>query len=216
MLFAGVLSLFIGNQKVAYIETTSIPLNYKALVDSVNSERKQLKSLHASNDKLKKSFLANIDQRIFTAWYGTKWDFNGTTEIPNKGSIACGYFVTTTLRDMGIKINRIKMAQCPSEEMIKSLVSEKYIKRFSNVKAKDFETKLQKTGTALYVIGLDNHTGFVFISDKGNYFIHASGWYPFKVIKEDLGTSDIIDHSAYKVVGNLTGSEEFLRNWVND
>ncbi len=35
---------------------------------------------------------------IVPHWYGTPWDFNGHTNIPNQGEIACGYFVSTTLR----------------------------------------------------------------------------------------------------------------------
>ena len=51
-------------------------------------------------------FLLNA---IIPHWYGTPWDFNGHTSIPNQGEIACGYFVSTTLRDIGLKLNRFKM-----------------------------------------------------------------------------------------------------------
>ena len=48
---------------------------------------------------------------IIPHWYGTEWDFNGYTAVPNQGVIACGYFVSTTLLHMGINVNRYKMAQ---------------------------------------------------------------------------------------------------------
>jgi len=35
-----------------------------------------------------------IYKEIFPSWYGTPWNFNGTTEVPQQGKIACGYFVS--------------------------------------------------------------------------------------------------------------------------
>jgi hypothetical protein len=205
---------FFRNPAIVPVAKVQDYSKYPKELDSILNERKRLKREHSGLQAIEKSFLQSMDKRIFTYWYGTRWDFNGTTETPNKGSIACGYFVTTTLRDAGVKINRIKMAQCASEEMIKSLVTENNITRFSNVKVADFEKKMNKLGNGLYVIGLDNHTGFIRISSQGNYFIHASGWYPFKVIKEVMGRSSILDHSKYKIVGKLSGDRQFLEKWI--
>src|SRR5437764_1215954 len=47
------------------------------------------------------ALLASVDADIFPAWFGTPWDFNGTTQTPGEGKIACGYFVTTVMRDLG-------------------------------------------------------------------------------------------------------------------
>ncbi|RYD70663.1 MAG: hypothetical protein EOP53_25020, partial [Sphingobacteriales bacterium] len=54
---------------------------------------------------------SNISKKMPGYWDGTVWDFNGTTRKPGEGSIACGYFITTILEDIGLKISRIKMAQ---------------------------------------------------------------------------------------------------------
>lgn len=108
------------------------------------------------------------------------------------------------------------MAQCASEEMINSGVDKKYIHHFSTISLVDFEKNIPlKKGNGLYIIGLDNHTGFVSISDEGNYFIHASGWFPFKVIKEVLGKSSILEKSKYRVVGKISDDKEFLNKWLN-
>src|SRR5215212_694349 len=45
-------------------------------------------------DKLRASFINIVYDSIIPYWIGTKWNFNGITEVPQKGSIACGYFVT--------------------------------------------------------------------------------------------------------------------------
>lgn len=69
---------------------------YKAELDSIRTNRLELKKKQAGKNALKAAFVRQITQKVFPYWYGTKWDFNGTTEMPQEGSIACGYFVTTT------------------------------------------------------------------------------------------------------------------------
>lgn len=187
---------------------------YPLELDSINTIKKNLYKKKVGKAELEKNFLSLINRKIFPYWYGTKWDFNGTTETPNEGSIACGYFVTTVLRDMGVPIKRSRMAQCPSEEMIRSLVSKKNVHHLSGIDINEFETKLKQFGNGLYVIGLDKHTGFILLSDKGNYFIHSSGMYPFQVVKEPLLKSGVLTKSNYRVVGKLSSDEVFLRKWV--
>ena len=45
-----------------------------------------------------------IIDEIFSAWIGTRWDFDGTSQTPREGRIACGYFVSTVLRDAGFDV----------------------------------------------------------------------------------------------------------------
>lgn len=56
-------------------------------------------------------FREAVARDIAPFWYGTPWDFNGTTEQPGTGAIACGYFVTTVLRDAGVQLERVRLAQ---------------------------------------------------------------------------------------------------------
>jgi len=187
---------------------------YKAELDSIRRNRLDLKNKQAGKKALKTAFIKHMTQKIFPYWYGTKWDFNGTTEMPQEGSIACGYFVTTTLRDMGVPINRVKMAQCASEEMIRSLTSKQNIHHVSNMSLEKFEEKLVGYGNGLYIIGLDSHTGFIFMDGDEHYFIHSTGWFPFKVVKDKISESAVLSRSKYRVVGKISDDETFLKNWV--
>jgi len=187
---------------------------YKAELDSIQDLRRSLKKRNAGKGALRAAFIRQITQNVFPYWYGTKWDFNGTTEMPQEGSIACGYFVTTTLRDMGVPINRVKMAQCASEEMIRSLASKEQVHYISNTSLKDFEKKLLSYGDGLYIIGLDNHTGFIYINGTEHYFIHSTGWFPFKVVKDVVSQSSVLEKSNYRVVGKISDDEAFLNRWV--
>ena len=83
-----------------------------------------------------------LTMEIFPSWYGTKWDFNGTTQVPQEGYIACGYFVITTLRDLGLKVPRVKWAQAASETMI--LSATRSVKRHSNAEMRSEERSVGK------------------------------------------------------------------------
>lgn len=189
---------------------------YKTELDTIQDIRRSLKKQNAGKRVLKAAFIKQITQKVFPYWYGTKWDFNGTTQMPQEGSIACGYFVTTTLRDMGVPINRVKMAQCASEEMIRSLTSKEQVHYISNTSLKEFEKKLVAYGNGLYIIGLDKHTGFIWVDGAERYFIHSTGWFPFKVVKDVVSKSSVLEKSKYRVVGKISDDEHFLNKWIEN
>ena len=108
------------------------------------------------------------------------------------------------------------MAQCASEKMITELVAEKNIKRFSNIDIVAFENQLKQNGNGLYIVGLDNHTGYLLLSEEGNYFIHSSGIFPYRVVKDKLAESPILMKSKYRVTGKISADERFLNKWITN
>jgi len=158
--------------------------------------------------------LHGVSTELFPYWEGTRWDFNGTTETPGRGSIACGYFVTTMLRDLGVPVQRTNYARMASEPMIKKLVQEKNIQRYSRVETDAFLRSVKKKGDQLYVLGLDNHVGFLVCEKGKTVFIHSSGRWPWTVVKEDAASSVVLGKSKYRVTGCLTCDEKFLDGWL--
>jgi hypothetical protein len=161
-----------------------------------------------------KIFTDAVVRTIIPAWIGTPWTFSGTTEKPGEGSIACGYFVTTVLRDAGLPIARIKMAQAASEEMIKSLVQPKYIQRFSNRPMEEILAAVNKSGAGIYLVGLDNHTGFLYHDGKEAWFIHSTFVGTRNVQYEKAAESAVLQSSKYKVIGKLSADEKALGRWI--
>ena len=168
-----------------------------------------------SATKKEKEFANTVVHTIIPAWYGTKWDFNGTTQVPQQGKIACGYFVTTVLRDAGLPIARVKLAQCASEQMITTLVQPKYVKRFSNLDMQTFMTYLKLNEFGLYIVGLDNHTGFIYNDGLHIWFIHATYLGTADVQKEKAATSTILKNSKYKILGKISADELVQNQWVH-
>ncbi len=67
----------------------------------------------------------------------------------------------------------------------------------------------------LYLVGLDNHTGFIYVNNKEVRFIHADYYEPEKgVVSEKLGAESPITDSAYRVIGKLM-SRKMILSWIN-
>lgn len=196
---------------------------YRDMLAKLESERATLALRHhrATSEAEKVRIVAQAREAvirslnaIFPRWYGTAWDFNGTTEVPGQGKIACGYFVSTVLRDAGWKVQRTRLAQQASENIILSLTGEPYIKRFRRVAIGDFVKAVQDWGPGIFVVGLDVHTGFIVNDGDEVYFVHASYAEPFVVVKEKALDSKILQASKYRVLGRITADDTFIAKWL--
>lgn len=195
--------------------------SYDSLKSYASSLQKQFKKDYtAANDAGKAriiktardSVFSLITKEYFSFWFGTPWSFYGATQTPRDSSIACGYFVTTVLEDAGFNIPRIKWAQMASEPVIKIMTKE--IKRFSGRPLKEVEDHIIKSGTGLYVVGLDNHVGFIYNDGEKIRFVHSNYYVPKEgVMAQTLDSHNPLKNSRYRVVGKILG-DEMMKNWI--
>ena len=212
------------------IKRTNAPVNrpaesYDSKVKAVAAERlnlageyKRAASGAARKEVLERArivFARSIDEDIFPHWYGTDWDFYGTTETPGEGKIACGYFVSTVLRDAGVRVNRVTMAQQASENIIKSLTTEPFIRRFRNVSLEKFVEEIERLGAGLYVVGLDFHVGFLYHDGAEVFFVHSSYVEPSETIKEKAAASPVLEATKYRVVGKISDDDALILKWLD-
>lgn len=149
---------------------------------------------------------------LFPQWYGTAWDFNGMTRTPRKGTIACGYFVTTLLLDAGFRIPRIKWAQLGAEAMIMKTTSR--LKRFSNRPVSEVEAYIHSQGDGLYTVGLDNHVGYILKRGDQVRFIHSNYYQrDVGVMSEPLDGHNPLADSNYRIIGTLL-EREMMIAWL--
>lgn len=192
-LFFFVFLTFIGCNKTKVesenLETKKVP--YKEFLVSINKK----------SEEEKKNYLFQfINYDVPNYWTSTPWSFNGTSREPQKGTIACGYFVTNTLTDFGFDINRTYLAQQASSVMIKKLCKD--IKYFS--KRQDLDTYiLSKDKNQVYIVGLDFHTGLITRENKDTYFIHSNYIKNKGVVKELTQTSQALNASKTFMIGTL-------------
>lgn len=155
--------------------------------------------------------LSSVTEDLIPYWYNTPWNFYGCTRVPQKGTIACGYFVTTILTDAGFNIPLAKWAQMASEIFIRKMAP---VKRFSNRPLSEIRGYLIKEGNGLYVTGLDCHVGFILVKDSSIKFIHSNYYQPdIGVMSEDIETVNPFRDSHYRVIARLL-SDEMVINWI--
>ena len=145
--------------------------------------------------------------RIHEKWLGTPWTFSGTSQVAGEGSIACGYFVTTTLQQAGMEVDRVRLAQAASEKMILEITDRPTVRRFSDEPLAKVLQVIREQGEGYYIVGLDNHTGFLKVDKNGTViFIHSG---PGKgVVFEEPENAIELSASRYRVTGKIAWTNE--------
>ncbi|WP_165045413.1 hypothetical protein [Dysgonomonas sp. ZJ709] len=197
-------------------------VSYDDLKADASNKRDDFRKLYNSCDgnKVKQDsiiinaqeYLLDISDQYFKAWYGTPWAFHGHSKVPKEGNIACGYFVTTTLKDMGFDIPRIKWAQQASEYLIKKVSND--IKRFHKAPMTDIVDYIKVGGEGLYIVGLDSHVGYIYYRNGKIAFVHTNYYRPqIGVMSEPLSGRNPLNDSKYRVIGKIM-DKEMVRNWI--
>lgn len=164
--------------------------------------------------KAAETFRKALTEEIIPFWYGTEWDYNGYTAKPREGVIACGYFVSTTVKHCGIEVNRYDLAKKYSHAIVKTLCDEE---RMITIRGNDTTallTYIDLQPNDVYVVGLDNHVGFILKDDEDTWFIHSSYYEPNHVVKERARYSSILAGSNVFVLGHLGTNPQLLGAWL--
>lgn len=209
VLFLAFLGIFPG-----FCQNTSLEYNDSLL--QIKGEKNKLLQEHASAEEIAVFFEKTLIERVFPYWYGTEWSFEGHTSVPKKGKIACGYFVSTTLKHLGLNLNRYKLAQQLPLYEAKSLSNDVWV-----IKGESWEElrllfykKIEQDG--VYFIGLDeNHVGYLYRSNNVFYFIH-SNYFTGKVEKEEIDQSIVLKSFFTFYIVPLSTNEVFLNKWLRN
>lgn len=194
---------------------------YVKLKSKIIIERDSLYREYMSSDSSLKTTIINkarefifntITKEIFTYWYGTPWDFNGTSEIPRYESIACGYFVTTILRDAGFNIPRIKWAQLASEALIKKISTDTKI--FYGKPIDEVKRYIANRENGLYIVGLDCHVGFIYKNNETIKFVHSNYYQAdIGVMSQDFESENPLKDSNYRITGRILNDSDIIK-WL--
>ncbi|MBI34253.1 MAG: hypothetical protein CMP67_02710 [Flavobacteriales bacterium] len=180
--------------------------SYRERIDSSIKKLKNTKS----DSTLSQSFYFIMTDSVFPDWMGTKWDFNGISNTPGKGMIACGYFVSTTLKHIGFNLNRYKLAQQGASTVVDVLCGENQMK---SVTEADVIQKVKSRGNnRLYVVGLDYHVGFLAVENNIVYFIHSDYLNGMVVCEKASDSISFSSTNAY-VYGELTNNQTLFTKW---
>lgn len=187
----------------------------KSKVDLIKEYNKSDRNHSLIVQQITDFWITSIGIDLYQQWKSTPWDFNGTTRRPKEGKIACGYFVTTLLLDMGYKLDRIKLSTCDALTMMKKLTSSRSIKNLSYLKYDDFNQQIKEYGKGVFIIGLDYHVGFLINDGVETWFLHSNYIMKTGVIKEPIRESKALKQSTTRFVTCLTCDNSFVSNWIN-
>jgi hypothetical protein len=198
--------------------------NYDTLKSSANLKRQYFKNTYVSVSEAERKILLQeagqylkvfLLDSIFPHWYNTPWDFNGYTDKPQEGKVACGYFVSTPLKHCGFNLNRFKLAQQYSVDIVKILSSGDSVRSYRGISAEDFIMQTRnKLKDGLYVVGLDFHVGFLLYEKGEVFFIHSNYRDPIAVVREKALESVALNDSKVFILCNITENEELIRKWI--
>ena len=170
-------------------------------------------------EEVKISFSDHLVNRLIPHWYGTEWSFNGHTAIPKKGKIACGYFVSTTLRDMGLRLNRYKLAQKSPIDEAKMISCGAVV---NTITASNTSTAIQEIGKitqeGISFIGFDEgHVGFLLKKEGELFLVHSNYLYPnAEVCMERLEESNVFKKFLTFHLVDISNNDLLIQRWLKE
>lgn len=80
----------------------------------------------------------------------------------------------------------------------------------------NFAAAVKQMGYGLYIVGLDNHTGFIYNDGIKIFFIHSTFVGTKNVQWEEAEKSWVLSSSKYKVLGKISEDERMLAKWIEN
>lgn len=212
----------IGANGISDFDSDPDSLTYTATKTKIRLLRIRLRNDLNENridlDSVKRTFEDQLTDKIIPFWYGTGWSFGGHTSVPNEGKIACGYFVSTTLKDMGLKLNRYKLAKKSPIGEAKALSCGTEVKTISHVDPEqalaEISGHIQK---GIYFIGFDTgHVGFLVKKEDRLFLVHSNYFSPVSVCIEPLETAKVFRTFTKFHLVDISHNEKLIQRWLNN
>ena len=199
------------------------PERYETLIKELQRWRTDLAEDHKAAKNAEERMAVERDARLILelmlpemmeCWRGTPYDFNGTAEKPGGGKVACGYFVSTVLRDAGFRVNRYRLAQQPSGNILRTFLPNKSCELRVGEDYKEYTDWVEAKEPGVYLVGLDTHVAFIVNRVDGMRFVHSSATKKVGVVNESREMAGALIHSNWRLLGGLTPEPVVIRTWL--
>lgn len=200
------------------LSTIKESVTYNETKQEIEIQRTQLKEDKTQIDSVSKVFEESLVNKIIPYWEGTEWSFEGHTSKPKTGKIACGYFVSTTLKDVGLNLNRYKLAQQSPINEAKSLSLNTEVKEISERSKTDNILAIKKyLKEGIHFIGFDeSHVGYILKKNDELYLIHSNYINAVGVEIEQIEKSEVFNSYNKFYVVQLSTSRKLLDYWKSE
>ena len=216
----GIFEIFLTGKTKAVPDTE----RYEVLVGELQRWRENLSQAYDRARTAEQKAAVEGDARVLLdlilpemmrCWVGTPYDFNGTAEKPGSERIACGYYVSTVIRDAGFRVNRYKLAQQPSENIMRTFLPGDACELKVSEDYAVYADWLERMEPGVYLIGLDTHVGFIVVRPDGMRFFHSSGADSVGVVEQSRENAWALRKSNWRMLGHLTAEPGVMRMWLN-
>jgi len=166
-------------------------------------------------DSVRSVFTQCLLNRIIPYWYGTSWSFSGHTPMPQQGNIACGYFISTTLQDVGIRLNRYRLAQQSPLDEAEILSMGDTIRGLQHSISDSAVAVLKiRLREGLYFVGLgDSHVCYLLKWHGELLLIHSNYTTPAEVVIQPVTQSVFIGYNQF-YISDITHNDRLLQTWL--
>jgi hypothetical protein len=192
--------------------------SYSSSKNFITTSKSRIRIDRISEDSLSILFTSLLTEKIIPYWLGTPWSFEGHTSIPRQGEIACGYFVSTTLRDAGFNLNRYKFAQqLPVNEGKTLSLGKPLIEIHSTSTAERIEALQDTLSEGIYFIGFDrSHVGYIHRKGDELFIIHSNYIGARGVEIERIEESDVFSYYHRICIAEISTNRELLKKWLHN
>ncbi len=156
---------------------------------------------------------------LFPAWSGGRWDLEGSSAFPQRGEIACGWYLQRIMQGAGFNIDPspgVHMAQLASDEMIWSY-SGYWSKNLQNWDG--LQNLVDKKGPGLYLVGMSESSGhvlFLIVEENGTKrFCHAGPSPRGFRVTYDEAEPYVRDFMQPYILHSVKMDEHFALKWLN-
>lgn len=190
--------------------------DYNLKKNKIEEVRARANDHKISLDSASNLFTKNLLYEVIPHWMGTAWSFEGHTITPGKGEIACGYFISTTLSDTGLKVDRIKMAQQNPYNEAKTLSGPNSVITVSKPTSEQcIEAILDNLSQGVHFIGFDaNHVGYVLKNNNDLYLIHSNYKNSQGVVIEKIEDSEVFKSFNIFHLAKLSHNNWLIEQWL--
>ena len=115
-----------------------------------------------------------------------------------------------------MNLNRYRLAQQYSGDVAKTINLDDSILTFLEYSSSKLIDKVrEKFKNGIYLVGLDNHVGFL-LKRKGEvFFIHSNYIDPPEVVIEPAFDSEVLKYCSIYYFGEITNNEDLMRKWLS-
>ena len=171
-----------------------------------------------TEDSLSLLFTSFITDHIIPHWLGTPWSFEGHTSVPREGEIACGYFVSTTLKDVGFNLDRYKFAQqLPIHEAKTLALGNPLLEITSNSTDERIAILRDTLKDGIYFLGFDqSHVGYIQKKKDELFVIHSNYIGAEGVVIERIEDSQVFSSYSRIYIADISRNRALLTKWVRN